>query len=408
MQEESATAMAHGYFKVAGKPAIALCHGTVGLQHATMGIYNAWCDRVPGVLMTGRSRDANQRRPGVPTVHSVQDPAAMVRDILKWDDQPGSLQHFAESVVRAYRIAMTPPYEPVLIVLDEDLQELGIEDGAALRIPKFALPTPPMGDSNAVREVARLLAGAERPVIVADRVARTPAGMKSLVQLAELVNATVIDQGGRMNFPNMHPLYARGTGAVAQADVIVGLELTDFFGTVNEFIDSAEAQQSSRLRAGAKLISIGSGDVFIHANFQDFQRYQAVDVAIAADAEATLPSLVEAVKAEITPAHRTAIEKRGQAAQAAYAQSKDRMRTDAAAAAWNASPVSSARLCAGLWPLIRNEDWALVGRALGGWPQRMWNFDKHYQHIGGFGGARGGLQHSPPVAGGVGPQEPRA
>jgi thiamine pyrophosphate-dependent acetolactate synthase large subunit-like protein len=387
MHEESATAMAHGYFKVAGKPAIALCHGTVGLQHATMGIYNAWCDRVPVILMTGNSRDANLRRPGVPTVHSVQDPAAMVRDILKWDDQPGSLQHFAESVVRAYRIAMTPPYEPVLIVLDIDLQEMGVEDSAALHIPKFALPAPPSGEPNAVREVARLLAGAERPVIVADRVARTQAGVKSLVQLAELLNATVIDQGGRMNFPNMHPLYARGSGGVAQADVILGLELTDFFGTVNEFIDNTEAQQSSRLRAGAKLISIGSGDVFIHANFQDFQRYQAVDVAIAADAEATLPSLVEAVKTEITAAHRTAIEKRGQAAQTAYVQSKDRMRTDAAAAAWNASPVSSARLCAELWPLIRNEDWALVGRALGGWPQRMWNFDKHYQHIGGSGGA---------------------
>src|SRR3954471_4671729 len=88
MHEESATAMAHGYFKVAGKPAIALCHGTVGLQHATMGIYNAWCDRVPVILMTGNSTDANQRRPGVPTVHSVQDPAAMVRDFIKWDDQP--------------------------------------------------------------------------------------------------------------------------------------------------------------------------------------------------------------------------------------------------------------------------------------------------------------------------------
>jgi thiamine pyrophosphate-dependent acetolactate synthase large subunit-like protein len=395
MHEESATAMSHGYFKVAGKPAIAMCHGTVGLQHATMGIYNAWCDRVPIIMMTGNSRDANQRRPDVPTVHSVQDPALMVRDMLKWDDQPGSLQHFAESLVRAYRIAMTPPHEPVLIVLDTDLQEMGTED-TSLHIPKFAIPAPPAGESNAVREVARLLVAAERPVIVADRVARSEAGVKSLVQLAEALNATVIDQGGRMNFPNLHPLYARGTGAVAQADVILGLELTDFFGTVNEFIDSAEAQQSSRLRAGAKLVSIGSGDVFIHSNYQDFQRYQAVDIAIAADAEATLPSLVEAVKVEITPARRAVIEKRGQAAQAGYAQAKDRMRADAAAAAWNASPVSSARLCAELWPHIRNEDWALVGRALGGWPQRMWNFDKHYQAIGGAGGA--GVGYNLPAA----------
>jgi thiamine pyrophosphate-dependent acetolactate synthase large subunit-like protein len=346
--------------------------------------------------MTGNSVDANNRRPGVPTTHSVQDPAAMVRDFIKWDDQPGSLQHFAESLVRAYRIAMTPPHEPVLIVLDEDMQELGIEDGAQLHIPKYAIPAPPAGEPNAVREVARLLVNAERPVIVADRCARTQAGLKSLVQLAELLNATVIDQGGRMNFPNNHPLYARGSGGVAQADVILGLELTDFFGTVNDFIDSAEAQQSSRLQANAKLISITSGDLFIHSNFQDFQRYQPVDIAIAADAEATLPTLVEAVRTEINPTRRAVIEKRGQAAQTAYAQSKDRMRTDAAAAAWDASPVSSARLCAELWPLIRNEDWALVGRALGGWPQRMWNFDKHYQFIGGSGGA--GVGYNLPAA----------
>src|SRR5205085_4229731 len=119
----------------------------------------------------------------------------------------------------------------------------------------------------------------------------------------------------------------------------------------------------------------------------DFQRYQAVDISVAADAEATLPTLVEAVKREITPARKSVIEKRGQAAQEAYAKAKEQMRAAAAAAAWDASPVSSARLVAELWPLIRSEDWALVGRALGGWPQRMWNLDKHYQHIGGAGGA---------------------
>jgi acetolactate synthase I/II/III large subunit len=395
MHEESGTAMAHGYFKVSGKPAISLCHGTVGLQHAAMALYNAWCDRAPVIMMIGNSTDANQRRPGVPTTHSVQDPAAMVRDFIKWDDQPGSLTHFAESMMRAYRISMTPPYEPVLIVLDEDLQEHGIE-GAEPRIPKFAIPAPPTGEPNAVREVARLLAGAENPVIVADRAARTQAGVNALIQLAELLNATVIDQGGRMNFPSMHPLYARGTAAVAQADVILGLELTDFFGTVNEFIDSAEAQQSSRMRQGTKLVSISSGDLYIKSNFQDFQRYQPVDIAIGADAEATLPSLIEAVKSELTPARRALVEKRGQAARAAYAQGKERMRAEAAAQAWNASPVSSARLCAELWPLIKGEDCALVGRALGGWPQRMWNFDKHHQFIGGSGGA--GVGYNLPAA----------
>ena len=116
MHEESAVGMAHGYFKVAGKPLLTLCHGTVGLQHAAMAIYNAWCDRVPVIVMGGNDLDAAHRPPGVPTIHSAQDINALVRDFTKWDDTPVSLQHFAQSFVRAYKIAMTPPYGPVMLV----------------------------------------------------------------------------------------------------------------------------------------------------------------------------------------------------------------------------------------------------------------------------------------------------
>src|SRR5262249_13159931 len=123
MHEESAAAMCHGYFKVAGKPLMTLCHGTVGLQHAAMAIYNAWCDRVPMIVVGGNDLDAAKRPPGVPTFHSAQDINAMVRDFTKWDDTPVSLQHFAQSFVRAYKIAMTPPYGPVAISLDAGLQQ---------------------------------------------------------------------------------------------------------------------------------------------------------------------------------------------------------------------------------------------------------------------------------------------
>lgn len=109
MHEESAVGMAHGYFKIAGRPLSVLLHGTVGLQHASMAIYNAWCDRVPVVVIGGNHLDASRRPPGVPTFHAAQDPNAIVRDFTKWDDQPVSLSHFAESMVRAYRISMTPP-----------------------------------------------------------------------------------------------------------------------------------------------------------------------------------------------------------------------------------------------------------------------------------------------------------
>ena len=96
MHEESAVAMTHGYYKVAGKPAAALCHGTVGLQHAAMAVYNAWCDRAASIVMVGNRMDAATRRPGVPTLHAMQDPGSLIRDFTKWDDNPQSLQQFAD------------------------------------------------------------------------------------------------------------------------------------------------------------------------------------------------------------------------------------------------------------------------------------------------------------------------
>src|ERR1700694_5622294 len=171
--EESSVAMAHGYAKIDGKPLGVFAHGTVGLQHASMAIYNAFCDRVPIYLVVGNILDATKRLPGVEWAHSVQDAAAMVRDYVKWDDLPMSLPHFAESAVRAYKIAMTPPMMPVLLVVDGDLQEKAIPTEEKFHIPKLARAEPPEGDSGSVGEAARLLVAADNPVIVADRAART-------------------------------------------------------------------------------------------------------------------------------------------------------------------------------------------------------------------------------------------
>src|SRR5436189_1951184 len=210
MHEESAVGMGHGYFKISGKPLMTLCHGTVGLQHASMAIYNAWCDRVPMIVIGGNDLDAATRPPNVPTFHSAQDINALVRDFTKWDDTPVSLQHFAQSMVRAYKIAMTPPYGPVMISLDAGLQQEPVKAHGSekLYIPRYVPTAPPAGDSGAVKEAAKLLAEAQNPIIVADRLARTPNGVKLLVQLAEALQARVVDQGGRMNFPRTHYLSA--------------------------------------------------------------------------------------------------------------------------------------------------------------------------------------------------------
>jgi thiamine pyrophosphate-dependent acetolactate synthase large subunit-like protein len=170
-----------------------ICHGVVGLQHATMAMYNAWCDRVPVIVMGGNIIEANKRGPGAEWVHSAVDPASIVRDFVKWDDQPTSLQHFAESAVRAYKVATTPPMAPVMLSLDAELQENPISDAESLRIPRLTKVIPPQGDTAALAELSKMLVAAENPVIICDRVARTPAGVARLVELAETLLSTMPD-----------------------------------------------------------------------------------------------------------------------------------------------------------------------------------------------------------------------
>ncbi len=392
LHEESGVGMAHGYFKIAGKPLLTLVHGTVGLQHASMGIYNAWCDRVPVIIVGGNDLDAAYRPPGVPTFHAAQDINAMVRDYTKWDDTPVSLQHFSQSFVRAYKIAMTPPYGPVAISLDAALQmaPMHAHAGKMPYIPRYVPTSPPQGDSGAVKEAAKLLAQANNPVIVADRAARTPAGIALLVELAELLQAKVIDQGSRMNFPTTHYL-SSGPGAVADADVIIGLELSDFWGTVNAYTDNNAEEghgvQTSRIKPQTKLISISAVELNTKANYQDFQRFQVIDVQMAADAQATLPALIEAVRAAIPNDRKAIIAKRADAAKKAWEENLVRNRT-AAALGWNASPISTARLVMETFDAIKHLDWSLVASTgnVSNWPARLWPMEKHHQWLGHSGG----------------------
>ncbi|HYA62937.1 MAG TPA: thiamine pyrophosphate-binding protein [Candidatus Sulfotelmatobacter sp.] len=387
--EESSVGMAHGYAKIEGKPLLTMAHGTVGLQHAAMAVYNAYCDRVPVLIVGGNIIDATKRISQVEWAHSVQDAAAILRDYVKWDDLPVSLPHFAESTVRAYKIAMTPPMMPVLLIVDGELQENPIGNDAALQVPRLTPTGPPQGDSGSVEEAARLLVAAENPVVIAGRSARTPAGVAYLMELAETLQIPVIDQMDRMNFPTRHPLNQteRGRELIANADVILGLEVNDFWGAIHSFRDQMERSSHRIARADAKTISINSANLFAKSNYQNFQRYPEADVDIPADAEATLPSLTEAVKRRLDASRKSVFAERRSRLGAARAESLQQVR-DAAAYAWDASPVSTARLSAELWAQIKNEDWSLVSTVgfVSRWPLRLWAFEKYYHYIGGAGG----------------------
>ncbi len=222
------------------------------------------------------------------------------------------------------------------------------EDRHALRVPKLVIPSPPAGDAGAVVEAAKMLVAAENPVIVAGRVARTPNGIKLLVELAETLQAGVLDRRFRMNFPTRHPLY--NGGSVTTADVILGLEVPDFWNATHSQTPINRMGMTSRptTKADAKLITITAGDLFSRSNYQDFGRYTEVDLAIAADAEATLPALIEACKRLMTPDRKRVAEERGRKLAEEHKRTRDRD-FDQAAVGWDASPITTARLSAELW-----------------------------------------------------------
>jgi thiamine pyrophosphate-dependent acetolactate synthase large subunit-like protein len=381
MHEEASVAMAHGYAKIAGKPMACMMHTTVGLQHGAMAIYNAYADRVPIFMMVGASLDATRRSGAVDWLHAATDGPAMVRDFTKWDDTPGSLRHFGESAVRAYKFAMTPPYGPTLLAVDTLMQEDEIPGGAqaAPPIPKLAHLAPPAGEAGAVREAARLLANAEHPVIFADRAARTPEGLRLLVQLAETLQAPVCDTFNRMNFPWRHPLNQsrRLRALLSEADVVLALEPGDPFNLFTQ------------TRPGAKKITISSVELAPKGNYQDLQRYASgIDLALAADAEATLPMLIEEVKRQLPASRKSALEARGRALATAHRDEIDVAR-EAAANGWDDSPISVPRMCMELYEQIKGDDWSLVSGAAfqSHVPQALWTADKHYQYIGAQGAA---------------------
>jgi thiamine pyrophosphate-dependent acetolactate synthase large subunit-like protein len=247
---------------------------------------------------------------------------------------------------------------------------------------------------------------AASPVLIADRAARSQAGMERIVELAELVQASVVSTlpntmppigPGRMNFPSRHPLNhtLRSAAAIADGDVIVGLEIANFFGATNTYRDQIERSSRPATKNGAKLITISAGELSSKANYQDFQRYSEVDLALAGDAEATLPALIEAVKRLITADQRRTITERGAKLADLSRAARERARTDATYA-WNAIPISTARLAAEVWAQVQKEDWSLVNGALSGWAQRLWNFEKYYQYIGVSGGS--GIGYGAPAA----------
>ena len=309
LHEDHVVSIAHGYAKAAGRPMAAILHSNVGLMHGSMSIFNAWCDRVP-ILILGATGavDAAKRRPWIEWIHTVQDQGALVRHFVKWDDQPASPEALVESLLRAWQMAHTAPAGPVYVCLDLGLQEAALED--AVEIPdlaRFAPGNPPQPASESLEAAAALLVEAEKPLILAGRMSRDPADWQHRVRLAELLDARVLtDLKSGAAFPTDHPLHpappgtrptAMGSQMVREADVILGLDWIDPGGCF--------AMATGDVDIDAKFINC-TIDAYVHNGWSmDYHILPPTDVRILADPDTAVAALLPEVEKLLSAGPRT-------------------------------------------------------------------------------------------------------
>jgi thiamine pyrophosphate-dependent acetolactate synthase large subunit-like protein len=324
LHEEHAVAIAHGYARVTGKPLGVIVHSNVGVMHASMAIYNAWCDRAPMIILGGTGPlDSARRRTPIDWLHSVTDQGALVRAYVKWDDQPLSAKAAVESVLRGHQMATTTPKAPVYITLDQRLQEdsflyaYDVKPDAA----RFQAPLSPAPDPALVKLAAELLLNAKSPVILAGRVSRDETAWIQRIRLAEMLGARVLtDLKVAGAFPTDHPLHGpepaiaftpdEGVQILHDADVVLSLDWWDQATLFKQAWGDAPVP--------AKVIRC-SIDTFIHRGWtRDHMGLTAVDVDILAEPDRAVPMLLGELEARADEDWRKGATARLQTACAAH------------------------------------------------------------------------------------------
>jgi acetolactate synthase-1/2/3 large subunit len=389
--EEISVAVAHGYAKAKGKPMIAIVHNMVGLQHASMAIFNAYIDRVPIIVLGGTGpMNTKRRRPRIDWIHTALVQGNQVRDYVKWDDQPYTLADVPDSFIRGYRIATTEPMAPIYINYDADIQEDSITQPMEIPdVSRYAPPASMQANPEALRKSAELLVSARTPLIIADTLGRNPKTVPLLVELAELLGAPVVDKGARFNFPTVNPLDATdgARDLLASADVILALDVADIFGSLTT-VSKQTRDCEYVTKPGVKLISISMHDMLVHSWAGDYQALQALDFSMSADTFVALP--------ELTRLCRELLAKDGQKKQGIDARRKELGdKNKSRRAKWLADAqaksslkdITTAWLALELGEVIKKEDWVLVNGTSNGWTRRLWDFTKPNQYLGASGGA---------------------
>jgi acetolactate synthase I/II/III large subunit len=380
--EEIAMAVAHGYAKAAGKPMVTCTHDIVGLQHASMAIFNAWCDRVPALVLGGGGpRSATRRRPWIEWIHSALPQSQVVRDYVKWDDEPASLHDVPESLARAYRAATSRPYGPTYVNFDVSIQEDEVPNGYVVpSLARYANGPAPVVPFSELERLATALSNAERPVILVDRIEAPDA----VVSLAEALGAAVLDRCNRVGFPSNHLLNLTGAeqSVLAGSDFILGLEVEDLFGATHAW--QPDAEMYVPMAKDAKVAHVGLREYALRSWAADHQRLVELDFSLLGDADAAARDLTLLVRERVQP--EEVVCRSAEIAAVHNAQMASWL-TQATQVAERASPVHAATIASVLWQFLDGHSWCLANDWSNGWARRLWRIDRAKQHLGGSGGA---------------------
>jgi thiamine pyrophosphate-dependent acetolactate synthase large subunit-like protein len=372
--EGIAVAVAHGYAKAAGRPMAVLLHDVVGLQNASMAIYNAWCDRVPILLIGGTGPMSKPaRRPWIDWIHTALVQGQQVRDYVKWDDQPADLESLPESFSRAWTTMLAAPTGPVYLCVDAGIQEQEVPDGFRWEpVRNYAVPTPPSPAQEDVLAIGTALSRARLPVVVTDYAGSTRTGFASLVQLAERLASPVVDCGRRLSFPSGHDL-SFGEEMIEEADVILALDVEDPAGVLG------------RAAPDARVFTVSPAHLKLRSWQHDYGQLRPAERHVTATCDTALPALLAACVADDESRDESRADRAAQLARRAAAMRKG-WRWEARGSP-DGGAVAPRALAALLGNAIADTGWTLVHGSLAGWERRLWRFERFGQHLGWHGGA---------------------
>lgn len=383
-------AIAHGYAKATDEPAVCLLHDIVGSLNGAMGIYNAYVDRAPILMLAGNGpvRESH-RRPWIDWMHTATDQGTLVREYVKWDAQPAHLDGAADSIIRGYNIAATDPPGPVFISLDHDVQEIELDEPLDVpNLSKFNPPAPMAPDPAALDDAADRLVEASLPVIVTGRVGNNPEVVDTLISLAETLGAPVVDtkKRHRYNFPNTHPLNLSDTTVHTEADVVLALDVDSILDVFSR-ADTA-THELEILHTDFELIDIGPHDLEASSLTGDHFEINETAVPILSAVENAIPALLERVTERLDAKSRDRIADRFDSMEDRFADQR-RGWEQTTEEGWEDTPISLPRLAAEIWDVIQDEEWVLVNGTLNNWSHRIWDIDSPEQYIGGYSGGGG-------------------